>query len=131
REALRAAGIAPRPELEIEAELGYEQGAEVLGLLLAREPAIDAVFFTGDVWAMGALFECQRRAIPVPGRIAILGFDDQEFAGQTVPALSTVRVPRYEMGWEAGRLLHAELTGAVVRRRRLDLGFTVVVRETT
>ncbi|MBV7484623.1 LacI family DNA-binding transcriptional regulator [Bordetella sp. BOR01] len=131
REALRAAGITPRPELELETSLGYERGAEALKELLCREPKIDAVFFTGDGWALGALFYCQRENISVPGRVAIMGFDDQELASQTVPSLTSIQVPRYRMGWEAGTLLRSQLDGKAPERKRIDLGFKLVHRQTT
>lgn len=131
REAIAGAGLPERPDLVLETELGYERGAEALDALLRREPRLDAVFFNSDGWALGALFHCQRERIAIPGRIALMGFDDQEFSALTVPALSTVHVPRYEMGVEAGKLVRASLAGEPVARKRVDLGFRLVVRETT
>ena len=131
REALRDASIAPRPELELEMDLGYERGAEALVFLMQRAPKLDAVFFVSDGWALGALLHCQRHRIDVPRRVAILGFDDQEFSALTVPALSTIHVPRYEMGYEAGKLLVAQLAGEPIERKRIDLGFRLVAREST
>jgi LacI family transcriptional regulator, gluconate utilization system Gnt-I transcriptional repressor len=131
REALKGAGIEARPELELETELGYARGAKALQELMRQDRHLDAVFFTSDGWALGALFHCQRKGIAVPGQIALMGFDDQELASLTVPALTTIHVPRYEMGWEAGKLLHAQLTGASLPRKRLDLGFELIQRETT
>jgi len=131
RQALALSSIAPRPELELETELGYERGVEAMRILLDREPKLDAVFMNSDGWALGALFYCQRAGIAVPGRVALVGFDDQEFSALTVPALTTIHVPRYEMGLEAGRLLRAALAGEPVAERRVDLGFELKVRQTT
>jgi LacI family transcriptional regulator, gluconate utilization system Gnt-I transcriptional repressor len=131
REALRAASVGARPELELELDLGYERGAEALALLMERERRLDAVFFVSDGWALGALFHCQRNGIDVPRRVAIMGFDDQEFSALTVPALTTIHVPRYEMGFEAGKLLRSQLAGAPIPRKRIDLGFRLVVRGST
>ena len=131
RAALAEAGIAPRPDLEIESPLGFARGAQALSLMRQRDPELDAVFFTSDGWALGALFHCQRAGISVPGDIALVGFDDIEIASLAMPSLTTIHVPRYEMGAEAGRLLRAQLGGAPVGRGRLDLGFELVVRETT
>ena len=117
--------------LEAEVELSYRGGAAGLGELLLRAPDLDAVFCTSDVIALGALFECQRRGIEVPRRIAIAGMDDQEIASQCVPALTTMRMPRYEMGRRAAALLCRRLAGARVEDRVVDLGFELVLRETT
>jgi LacI family gluconate utilization system Gnt-I transcriptional repressor len=110
--------------------LSYRGGAAGLAELLACAPGLDAVFCTSDVIAIGALFECQRRNIAVPRCIAITGMDDQEIASQCVPALTTIRMPRYEMGRRAAELLCRRLSGAVVRTKRLDLGFDIVRRNT-
>lgn len=117
--------------LEAEVELSYRGGAAGVAQLLARAPDLDALFCTSDVIAIGALFECQRRGIAVPARIAIAGMDDQEIASQCVPALSTMRMPRYEMGRRAAGLLCRRLAGERVKERAVDLGFEVVLRETT
>jgi LacI family gluconate utilization system Gnt-I transcriptional repressor len=131
RAALKAAGIAPRPDLELETTLGYAKGAEAVDELLRRERKLQAIFFTGDGWALGALFHCQRLGIAVPKQLAIMGFDDQELTALTVPPLSSVHVPRYEMGFEAGTLLRRTLNGEAVERHRVDLSFRVVPRGTT
>jgi LacI family gluconate utilization system Gnt-I transcriptional repressor len=99
--------------------------------LLQQEPRVDAVFCTSDVIAIGVLFECQRRGIRVPDEIAITGMDDQEIASQCVPALTTIRMPRYEMGKRAAELLCRRLAGETIRAKRVDLGFKVVERDTT
>lgn len=131
RAALAEAGIEPNARLELETELGFARGVEALTELQRREPRLDAVFFTSDGWALGALFHCQRAGIKVPGDLAIVGFDDLDISALAVPALTTIHVPRYEMGWEAGKLLRAQIGGEAVARKRVDLGFELKVRETT
>jgi len=129
RAALRSADLGPRPEWEIEREHGVDEGAAALAVLLERRQRLDAVFCGGDVWAIGALFECRRRGISVPGDLAVVGFDGQAIGAQTVPTLTTVQVHRYEMGRRAALLLLARLAGEAVGGRRLDLGYELVIRE--
>lgn len=129
--ALRERGLGDRAQLQVEVDLSYRGGAAGLTELLAREPALDAVFCTSDIIAIGVLFECQRRAMAVPGRIAITGMDDQEIASQCVPALTTIRMPRYEMGRRAAAMLCRRLSGAATESNVVDLGFEVVTRQTT
>ena len=54
----------------------------------------EAVFFAGDVWALGALLECQRKGWLVPRRVAIVGFDDQEIAAEGGGIVRTVEATR-------------------------------------
>ena len=72
---------------------------------------IDAVIAADDSTAIGALRELARRQIPVPHRVAVVGFDDVEQAGRSVPALTTIRQPLGELGAEAVRVVCALLDG--------------------
>ncbi|HEY1328182.1 MAG TPA: LacI family DNA-binding transcriptional regulator [Casimicrobiaceae bacterium] len=128
--ALRDHALKP-PSLEAEVDLSFRGGAAGVVELLSRRRDIDALFCTSDVIAIGALFECQRRGIGVPRRVAIAGMDDQEIASQCVPALSTMRMPRYEMGRRAATLLCRRIAGDAIEAKSIDLGFDVVLRETS
>jgi LacI family gluconate utilization system Gnt-I transcriptional repressor len=99
--------------------------------LLEKPQQIDAVFFCGDVLAIGALFECQRRGLSVPGRVAIAGFDDFEMATQVVPALTTLEIPRNEIGKIVGRIILGRIEGKSIGPERVDVGFSVVQRAST
>jgi LacI family transcriptional regulator, gluconate utilization system Gnt-I transcriptional repressor len=131
RDALSQNGIAFSPQLTAEVELSYRGGAAGVTALIENGYDVDAIFCTSDVIAVGVLFECQRRGIAVPERIAITGMDDQEIASQCVPALSTVKMPRYEMGRRAAEMICARLAGTVIIENSVDLGFSLVLRETT
>jgi LacI family transcriptional regulator, gluconate utilization system Gnt-I transcriptional repressor len=91
-----------------------ESGRNALALLLdARgRPAFGAAAFANDHLACGALLEAQSRHLAVPGALALLGFGDFALGRQLAPALSTVQVPRLEIGRAAARALLAALAGA-------------------
>jgi LacI family gluconate utilization system Gnt-I transcriptional repressor len=103
-------------------------GGRAMGALLDAANPPRAVFCTNDMLAAGALFECQRRRIAVPGAVAVMGFADLPIAAGTEPALTTVQVRADEMGRRAGAMLLQRLAGAAVPQRIVDLGFTVVQR---
>ena len=100
-----------------------------MATLLERHPHVRAVFCSADALAVGALYECQRRALRIPDDIAIAGFDDIPIAAQVVPSLSTLRVPRYEMGRRAGAMICDRLAGRAVRERIVDTRFELVPRD--
>jgi LacI family gluconate utilization system Gnt-I transcriptional repressor len=81
--------------------------------------------------ATGFLFECQRRGIAVPESLAIMGFADLPIAQETCPTLTTIRVPSREIGLKAGEMLLARLEREPEPSNRLDLGFSVIEREST
>lgn len=101
----------------------------LLRQLVMRRPDVDGIFFGNDDLAQGALFEARRMGIEVPGRVAVVGFNDLAGAADCVPRLTTLRTPRAEIGRTAARLLLSLMDGEKIETPAIDLGFELVVRE--
>lgn len=129
--ALAELGRPADESLVLEAAGGFSKGADALVRLVNAHPDLDAGFFAGEVLAVGALFECQRRGWAVPGRIAIASFDDVDLLRHAVPSVTTLRIPRQEIGRRSAELLVGRLQGAPAGRLKVDLGFEIVQREST
>ncbi|MBV9834117.1 MAG: LacI family DNA-binding transcriptional regulator [Alphaproteobacteria bacterium] len=130
--ALKDMGLPVDPGLVLEAAGGgFAEGAGAVVRLVQTHPKLDAAFFAGDVLAMGALLECQRRGWRVPKRIAIASFDDLDLLHHSVPAVTTLRIPREAIGRRSAELLVNRLLGAQPERLRIDLGFEIVQRDST
>ena len=129
--ALKDLGLPTDPALVLEAPGGFSEGADALVRLVQTHPDIDAGFFAGDVLAVGALFECQRRGWLVPGRIAIASFDDIDLLRHAVPTVTTLRIPRQDIGRRSAELLVNRLHGAPPEKVVIDVGFEIVQREST
>lgn len=67
----------------------------------------------------------------MPDRLAVAGIDDLAISECTVPSLTTIKTPRYEVGVEAARMLLALIEGESVPRETIDLGFQLRTREST
>ena len=128
--ACKSAGIVVDDGMCIETDLELHAGARSMGTLLDRHPEVRAVFCSADTLAVGAIFEAQRRHLAIPARIAIAGFDDLDIASQVVPALTTLRVPRYEIGRRAGEMICDRLAGHTVAAPLVDIGYEFVARAT-
>lgn len=131
RQAIAEAGPQACEGPLVEVEFSLNGGAVGLDRLLRSDPSIDAICCSNDTIALGALFECKRRGIAVPDRLAIAGFDDQEISAQCVPSLSTVRIPRKRMGQEAGTMIRQALAGEEPAVHQIDVGYELKLRETT
>jgi LacI family gluconate utilization system Gnt-I transcriptional repressor len=103
-------------------------GRKALALLLDAHPDTDAVYCSSDVLALGALIEAQSRGIQVPGRLRVFGFGDLNFAADTHPALSTVRIDGTAIGRQAARFVIDSAAGRPIAQRIIDLGFKVIAR---
>jgi LacI family gluconate utilization system Gnt-I transcriptional repressor len=78
KQAARALGLpADRIVLIGKPPVTMAQGAQGMELMLARWPDVDAVACVSDLAAFGALAECQRRGVDVPGRVAIAAIGRQ------------------------------------------------------
>jgi LacI family gluconate utilization system Gnt-I transcriptional repressor len=128
--ALRSLGRASDARLVMEVGPGMAAGANAMTEMVSRIPTVDAIFFAGDVLAVGALMEAQRRRWTVPRRVAIAGFDDLEILQHTVPRVTCLRLPRLEIGRRSAEALLERMHGKE-GSLRLDLGFEVIPREST
>jgi LacI family transcriptional regulator len=70
------------------------------------------VFCANDMLALGVLQEMTRRRLRVPDELAIVGYDDIDFAAAAAVPLSSVRQPRDELGRAAAELLIEETSQA-------------------
>jgi LacI family gluconate utilization system Gnt-I transcriptional repressor len=130
RQALQEAGLgAPCRELMVADPSTVALGAELLGRMLAMAPDCDAIFCCNDDLAYGAIFQCQRRGIDVPGKLAICGFNDLPPSAWMNPSVTTIATPRYRIGFEAARLLLQAIEGIEPAARQIDLGYTLMARE--
>jgi LacI family gluconate utilization system Gnt-I transcriptional repressor len=69
--------------------------------------------------------------VPVPQRVAIAGFNDLTGSDQMLPPLTTVRTPRAEIGIAAARMLLGLMRGEQPASPSIDLGYQLVLRESS
>jgi LacI family transcriptional regulator len=86
---------------------GREAGQKIADLSLGRRPT--AVFCANDLLALGVLQELTSHGVRVPRDVAIVGYDDIEFAEAAAVPLSSVRQPREQLGRAATQLLLEEV----------------------
>ncbi len=122
-------GVATVPACVVPAPTTLGNGRAGLADLLNRHPDTDAVFCSSDILALGVITEAQARGIAVPERFAVFGFGDLAFAGDTHPALTTVRIDGNAIGRQAARFIVERAEGRAVAERVIDLGFSIVKRD--
>jgi LacI family transcriptional regulator, gluconate utilization system Gnt-I transcriptional repressor len=127
--ALRDHGLPATPDLAMGVPLAVGAGRAGLVALLERHPDLDAVFFASEPQAIGAVQECHRRGIAVPGRLAVATWGDSEVAAELEPPLTALRSPRYAIGKTAAACILRRLDGSFTGAKVLDLGFEIVPRK--
>ena len=107
-------------------------GSAIMGRLADSGPLPEAIYCIDDNLALGAMHECGKRGIKVPGDLAIIGFHDLEFSACAAPSISSVATWRYETGQIAAqKVIEALASGSKLKAAQIDLGFEIVPREST
>ncbi|WP_425840102.1 LacI family DNA-binding transcriptional regulator [Streptomyces fractus] len=111
--ALKEAGLPASvlrelPTERLDVAAGRDAGARLLGL--TERPT--AVFCANDLLALGVLQSLYAAGVRVPDDMAIVGYDDIEFASAAAVPLTSVRQPAVHMGALAADLLLEEIEAA-------------------
>lgn len=109
--------------------ISVEAGAWLLDEALERYPETDVLVCASDIFATGAVLRAQKRGLDVPGDIAITGFGDFEVSRFLPPALTTIQTPNNSIGRRAGELILERIAHPDAPPVSVDLGFTLVVRD--
>ena len=111
--------------------ISMREGAAAMGRLLDSLTDTEGVIAVSDLSAFGALTECQRRGVAVPGQISIGGFGDYEIAGVAVPAITTIDPHPHEIGLRAAALILDVLDGRQVGASQVVLRPDLLTRQSS
>lgn len=105
RQALKGYGITPQDEWVVFTESSVAAAMIAAGQLFEGTVAPTGIFAMDDTIAAGILKAAHRRGLHVPRDLAVVGFNDDPIADFVEPALTTVRIPIFEMGRQAAGML--------------------------
>ncbi len=105
--AMKSSGLDPdRAIVDITTPAqSAKEGEEVVEQLLSARIKPTAVFCANDLLALGLMRGLIKRGIAIPRDIAMVGYDDVEFASVLSTPLTSIRQPKYELGRVAAELL--------------------------
>ena len=118
------------PDLRIDVVPGgsrLEDGyALAEAVLAARDAGATAVIAFNDLVALGLMTRLRQLGVDVPGDLSIAGFDDVPMAGYATPSLTSMSVPRGEIGAQVWARLRTLIAGgpiehSVLYRPRLEV----------
>jgi len=127
--ALREVGVQPHAPLAIAVRaFEAEEGARAADRLLALRQRPTAVFAGADALAVGLLARLRERSVAVPEEMAVVGYDDIPHARYLEVPLTTVALPKEEMGRRAAEIVFERLAGNNARTQQITLLPELVVR---
>lgn len=112
RQAHRQAGLSFRRRWIRPVGFAPNDGYQAVRAILTERPIPTGIVMNNATTATGALAAAADAGVRVPDELSIIGFHDIAPADYTRPALTTVRMPFYELGVAAQEMLAKMITGA-------------------
>lgn len=124
--------IKPNPKLVLNCNFSVTLAYEGMKSILRTNKKLDftAVFATNDYMAVGVARALTDEGLRVPEDVAVVGFDDFDFASSFIVPLTTYRQPFHNVGFLAAKMLMREIeTQRKVKCQQAELIGELVVRD--
>ena len=108
-----------------------DEGYSAFRRLLTRNNDFTAVIACSDMCALGCMDAMSEMALSIPQDISVIGNNDIPFISRMNPALTTISIPKYEMGQQATRILLNVIEGNDEEVTVIRLQPRLVVRDST
>jgi len=108
-----------------------ETGYEGVKFLMESGADFTAIFACNDAVAIGVIQYLKEHSIKIPEEVAVIGFDDVESGLLIDPPLSTVKVPKLEMGIEAMQLIADSMKNKSKLSKKILVPVELIVRQST
>ena len=133
KDALEQVGIPFQTELVQYTGEGYHfsNGMKAVHNLLSLHNKPTAILCVSDILALGAIRGAEDAHVKIPEELAIVGFDDVEYATMFKPHITTVRIPCYALGTSSMELLWNLMNNIKATCKEVVLDFELIVREST
>ena len=126
---LKERGLSPDPVTHSDYHL--DAGASAVRSILNARKAPTVIFCGSDLIAMGAMIALEEAGLNVPNDISVVGIDDIAFSFLARPPLTTIRVPREQLGVTCFHALDTLLKRKKYRGAEYVLETQLVVRKST
>lgn len=128
KRALEDYGVALSDSLVKEGLFTIQSGYDKMKELMEQETKPDAVFISNNSMTLGAYKYLKEAGIRIPDQIAVLGYDDPDWADIVEPPITTVRQPAYQLGVHAANLMLARINEKQVKREIMYMDTTLIIR---
>jgi LacI family transcriptional regulator len=122
-DALKAQGLTFEKELVVEGDYRIESGFRAGHALLSHRP--DGVYVANHLMTVGLLKAAEEMGLKCPEDFGLVSFDDYPWLGVFHPKLTTVELPKHQLGHDAAELLIERISGSrtksVVRKLQPEL----------
>jgi DNA-binding LacI/PurR family transcriptional regulator len=128
-EGLRLRGLDPNPITH--STYRFDAAASAVQSILSSKARPTVIFCGSDLIAMGAMLALEGEGIDVPRDVSVVGVDDIPFASLTRPPLTTIGVPREQLGVTAFHALDKMLKMKRQKGAEYVIETELVIRKST
>jgi len=96
--ALELNGLDPAQVFVTQGNLRIEGGGRALNELICATPRPTAVVAANDLTALGILWAARNHGLHIPDDLSVIGLDDIDLVSRVTPPLTTIALPRFEIG---------------------------------
>jgi LacI family transcriptional regulator len=119
-----------QPGVQVDADFTYAGGLQAARRILV-DHAPTAIFAANDQMALAALNAARALGLSVPAQVTVVGFGDTGAAVHAAPALTTVSMPRHQLGQSAMQSLLTAMAAKTTRIQACRLPYRIVLRESS
>lgn len=129
---LEAAGITIPASWIIQVpQVNYEMAYSAVCQLFNSEQTPNAIFTVSDVFAAAVICAASRYGLHVPNDVVVTGFDNIDISVMTTPSITTVNMPRFQLGYTACEMLCDSIVNPEATIRNIIFNTELIIREST
>jgi len=126
-DALKASGLPLNPELVVEGDYRIDSGYRAGHALLSHQP--DGIYVANHLMTVGLLKAAEEMGLKCPDDFGLISFDDYPWLGVFRPRLTTVELPKRQLGIDAAELLIRRISGDTSKAAVIKLQPELRIRE--
>lgn len=132
KEAMDEAGLNIRKEWILDTEWNVDKSYSLMKRLLEKPSDMPTAFFAAsDMMAISAMRAAFEHNLRIPQDVAFISIDNIEFAQYSSPPLSTIHIPKFEIGWVAAKTLYDTARNQYPLPVKITLPFELVIRQSS
>lgn len=131
RETMKKTGLSVDDDLIAEGDYSPVSGYDAMKKILKKGKKFTAVFAGNDQMGIGAIRALLDEGYRVPEDVAVIGIDNNFPSTLITPSLSSVNLPKFDLGFQAMHLLNERMKDPKRPRTVITLESELVVRKST
>ncbi len=129
KKAIERANLTFDESIIFEGSYTTDWGVESMDHIIEHNLDVDSVFCGNDMIAAGVYKSIHNHGLIVPDDYSVIGFDDVEISEILSPDLTTVKQPKYKIGYESAKMLIHMISRKEIDKKDYILSTELIIRD--